>query len=195
MPDSVATYPAGITAPSGVIVWYLDRTLRDQLASLGIRPEDITYVAFSHSHGDHIGNARAFTQSTLLIQGSEFDFALTAMPASIDVAQRTARLAGDHDVFGDGSLTIISTPGHTPGHQSLLVTLRETGPLLLSGDLVHFQYMWDHGVVPSFNIDLAQSLASMERVREMLTAQGAQLWIGHDKDFAATIERAPYSYR
>lgn len=195
VPDSVAAYPDGVTAPTRVIVWFLDRTLRAQLESLGIQFEEITYVAFSHAHGDHIGNARAFAQSTLLIQAREHDFALTSMSASLDINQRVERLSGDHDVFGDGSVMIISTPGHTPGHQSLLVRLREIGPVLLSGDLVHFQYMWAHSIVPSFNFDQAQSLASIERIRELLATHGAQLWIGHDKDFTASVRRAPNYYQ
>jgi N-acyl homoserine lactone hydrolase len=194
VPDSVAMQKGGVTAPSGVIVWFRDQTLESQLESLGIAPGDITYVAFSHAHGDHIGNIRDLAQSTLLIQGLEHEFAMNSVPAALSDDQRIERLAGDRDIFGDGSLTIISTPGHTPGHQSLLVTLPETGALVLTGDLVHFQYMWDHKVVPSFNFDQAQSLASIERVRELVTEHQAQLWIGHDKDLTARIGRAPEFY-
>jgi N-acyl homoserine lactone hydrolase len=194
VPDSVAAQKDGVTAPSGVIVWYRDQTLESQLESLGVTPDDITYVAFSHAHGDHIGNVRAFARSTLLIQGLEHEFAMNTVPAALSDDQRVERLSGDRDIFGDGSLNIISTPGHTPGHQSLLVKLPKTGALLLTGDLVHFQYMWDHKVVPSFNFDEEQSLASIKRVRELLTEHGAQLWIGHDKDITASIARAPRFY-
>jgi N-acyl homoserine lactone hydrolase len=114
------------------------------LESLGVTPDDITYVTFSHAHGDHIGNVRAFARSTLLIQGLEHEFAMNTVPVALTDNQRVERLSGDRDIFGDGSLNIISTPGHTPGHQSLLVKLPKTGALLLTGDLVHFQYMWNH---------------------------------------------------
>ena len=87
-----------------------------------------------------------------------------------------------------------STPGHTPGHQSLLVKLPKTGALILTGDLVHFQYMWDHKVVPPFNFNKEQSLASIERVVKLLAEHKAQLWIGHDKDITARIDRAPKFY-
>ncbi len=194
VPDSITTYPDGVTAPSGVIVWFRDQTLASQLERLGIRPDDITYVAFSHAHGDHVGNVRAFARSTLLIQGREHEFAMRSIPASLHEAQPVERLSGDHDIFGDGSLTLIATPGHTPGHQSLLVRLPRTGALLLTGDVVHFRYMWDHQVVPAFNFDQAQSLTSIERVRELVTAHRAQLWIGHDSDITAGIDRAPKFY-
>jgi N-acyl homoserine lactone hydrolase len=91
------------------------------------------------------------------------------------------KLEGDHDVFGDGSVTIISTPGHTPGHQSLLVKLSKTGALLLSGDAVHFKENWDNRRVPEINSNKEQSRASMQRMADIVAKEKAQLWINHDK--------------
>lgn len=191
VPDSVVEQKDGVTSPNGAVVWFRDKTLASQLESIGVKPNDITYVAISHTHGDHIGNAKAFAKSKVLIQKLEHEFA-TPKPFSDD--QNVGMLTGDHDVFGDGSVTIISTPGHTPGHQSLLVKLPKTGALVLTGDLVHFQYMWDNKVVPPFNFNKEQSLTSIERVVKLIAEHKAQLWIGHDKDITARIDRAPKFY-
>jgi N-acyl homoserine lactone hydrolase len=194
VPDSVIDQKDGLTSPNGAVVWFRDKTLEGQLQRLGVKPDDITYVAISHAHGDHIGNARAFTKSKILMQQLEHASAMTATPKPLDDGQDVERLSGDRDVFGDGSLTILSTPGHTPGHQSLLVKLPKTGALILTGDLVHFQYMWDRKVVPPFNFNQEQSLASIERVARLLAEHKAQLWIGHDRDITARIDRAPKFY-
>ncbi len=194
VPDFVAEHKDGLTAPSGAIVWFRDKTLKSQIESLGVKPDDITYVAISHAHGDHIGNAKAFTKSKTLMQKLEHESAMKVIPKPLNDDQNVEMLSGDRDVFGDGSLTIISTPGHTPGHQSLLVKLPKTGALILTGDLVHFRYMWDNKVVPPFNFNKEQSLASIERVAKLLAEHKAQLWIGHDKDITAKIDRAPKFY-
>jgi N-acyl homoserine lactone hydrolase len=194
VPDSVAGQKDGITSPNGAVVWFRDRTLKDQLESLGVKSDDITYVAISHTHGDHIGNVKLFAKSKILMQKLEHESVMSATPKPFDDNQKVEMLSGDRDVFGDGSLTLISTPGHTPGHQSLLVKLPKTGAIFLTGDLVHFRYMWDNKIVPSFNFNKDQSLASINRVARLLAEHKAQLWIGHDKDITARIKRAPKFY-
>jgi glyoxylase-like metal-dependent hydrolase (beta-lactamase superfamily II) len=104
------------------------------------------------------------------------------------------QIEGDKDLFGDGSLTILSTPGHTPGHQSLLVHLPKTGYVVLSGDVVHFQSNWDNRRVPDFNYDKAQSAASMEKIARALDEKHAQLWINHDKPSSDARRHAPEFY-
>ena len=194
VPDSVVEQKDGVTSPNGAIVWFRDKTLASQLESLGVQLNDITYVAISHAHADHTGNAKAFAKSKLLIQKLEHEAAMKTTSKPFGDDQNVELLSGDRDVFGDGSVTIISTPGHTPGHQSLLVKLPKTGALVLTGDLVHFQYMWENKIVPPFNFDKQQSLASIERVVELVARHKAQLWIGHDKDLTARIDRAPKFY-
>jgi N-acyl homoserine lactone hydrolase len=180
--DAVATMPDGMVVANGAIIYRRAKTLVGQLAELGVKPADVTYVAVSHTHGDHVGNIALFPTSTVLIHGAEYEWAMAgqAKPA-FSATQTITKLAGDHDVFDDGSVTILSTPGHTPGHQSLLVRLARTGALVLSGDAVHFQDNWANKRVPAMNFNRDQSLASLDRLARVLAEQRAQLWINHDK--------------
>ena len=194
VPDSVVEQKEGVTSPNGALVWFRDQTLESQLASLGLKRDKITYVAISHTHGDHVGNVKGFTMSKVLIQKLEYEFAMKSTPRLFGDDQSVEFLSGDRDVFGDGSVTIVSTPGHTPGHQSLLVKLPKSGTFILTGDLVHFQYMWDNKIVPAFNFNREQSLASIDRVAKLVVDHKAKLWIGHDKDITAKVRRAPKFY-
>jgi len=200
MPDAIAAKPEGVTAASGLLTLWVRKPLASQLQALGIAPGDITDIAFSHFHSDHVGNANLFTAAKLYIQEPEYDAAFGPNAAKFNFnpalyenlrSNPTVKLHGDYDVFGDGSVLIVSTPGHTPGHQCLLVRLPERGAVVLSGDMVHFQDNWMHRRVPSRNFDKEQSLQSMEKVAELLAAQHAALWINHDKAQSATIPKAP----
>lgn len=195
--DALAAIPAGLETPLSVA--HLPRTLASQLAEIGLSPAQITHLAFSHTHADHVGNANLFTSATLYMQEVEYDAAFGPNAAKFNFvaanydklrASPVVKLKGDRDVFGDGSVTIISTPGHTPGHQSLLVRLPKTGPVLLSGDLVHFQDNWEARRVPAFNFSKDESLKSMEKVAALIAETGATLWINHDK---AQSDRIPHS--
>lgn len=101
---------------------------------------------------------------------------------------------GDHDVFGDGSVRLIYAPGHTAGHQVLLVSLENSGKLLLSGDLYHTRANRALRRVPTFNVDPEQTLASMDKVEKLLVDESAVLWIEHDKALADTLKKAPLYY-
>jgi glyoxylase-like metal-dependent hydrolase (beta-lactamase superfamily II) len=198
--DAVADKPDGVVAGGGILTLRVRKTLQSQLRGLGIAPADIKYLGFSHFHGDHVGNANLFTEATLYIQQAEYDAAFGPEPAKFNFNPalyeklRTVpivRLQGDYDVFGDGSVKIYSTPGHTPGHQSLLVRLPKTGPVLLSGDAVHFQENWENRRVPARNFNKEQSLASMEKLAAILAREHATLWINHDKPQTDTLPHAP----
>jgi N-acyl homoserine lactone hydrolase len=193
--DAVAAMPDGLLVGNGAITQRRAKTLASQLDALGVKPGDITYVAVSHTHGDHVGNVALFTSSTILIQGAEYDWAMTqpVKPAFVPT-QRIEKLGGDRDVFGDGSVVIFSTPGHTPGHQSLLVVLPKTGALVLSGDAVHFRDNWDHRRVPSMNTSREQTLASLDRIASVLADRKAQLWINHDQPQSRQLRYAPDYY-
>ncbi len=199
--DNVATMPKGFQSSKVSPRYVLRKPLRVQLEELGIEPGQITHLAFSHTHRDHVGNANLFTVATLYIQQAEYDAAFgpdavtkwNFVVTNYDKlrSSKTVKLNGDHDVFGDGSVVLISTPGHTPGHQSLLVRLPKRGPVILSGDMVHLQENWVHKRVPSFNFDREQSLQSMEKVAALMKKTGAELWINHDKWQSDEIPKAP----
>jgi N-acyl homoserine lactone hydrolase len=195
VPDAVAAMPDEMVVANGAITYRRAKTLAVQLAEIGVKPADVTYVAVSHTHGDHVGNVALFPTSTVLIQSAEYEWAMAGPAKSAFAATQTIKkLAGDHDVFGDGSVTILSTPGHTPGHQSLLVRLPKTGFIVLSGDAVHFQDNWTHRRVPSMNANRDQSVASMQRIATVLEEKKATLWINHDKPQSDTRRYAPAFY-
>jgi N-acyl homoserine lactone hydrolase len=94
----------------------------------------------------------------------------------------------DKDVFGDGSVIMLNTPGHTPGHHSLLVKLPQMGSVVISGDAVHFRENYDNNGVPRFNSDRSQTLASIERLKGIVATFKAALIIQHD---ARDIDKLP----
>ena len=200
-PDRYAAMPNGFSAaPNAPVTAYMKKPLAESLKQIGVAPADIRYIAMSHSHGDHSGNANLFGASTWLVQTAEYDalFGPEAKKYGYPVANfeklkgaTTIKLNGDYDVFGDGSVVIKSTPGHTPGHQSLFVRLPKRGPVLLSGDMVHLAYSWNNRIVPSFNSDIAQSGRSIDAMKEFTLKTGAVIWINHDKEQQASIPKAP----
>jgi N-acyl homoserine lactone hydrolase len=165
-------------------------TVTRQLVELKVRPDDISIIAFSHAHFDHVGNARLFRRARWLVQRQEHAAmfgnnpeAYGFLPGLYATMRRnpTTLLDGDHDVFGDASVTIIATPGHTPGHQSLLVRLPGVGPVLLSGDIAHSLENFEQRRVPNFNADPIATKRSIEMVDELLRREHAELWLGHDR--------------
>ena len=195
IPDAVAAMPDGMVVANGAITQRRAKTLAAQLVEIGVKPADIAYVAVSHTHGDHVGNLALFPSSTILIQGAEYEWAMTQpVKPAFAATQPIEKLTGDRDVFGDGSVMILSTPGHTPGHQSLLVVLAKSGPVLLSGDAVHLRDNWENRRVPSMNTNREQTLASMQRIASVMETRKAQLWINHDKAQSAQLRYAPAYY-
>jgi glyoxylase-like metal-dependent hydrolase (beta-lactamase superfamily II) len=200
--DALADQPDGVAGPRGMRA-FRARTLVSQLAEIGVTPDQVSVLAFSHTHADHVGNANLFAHATLYMQQAEYDAAFGPDPGKYGFAPqyydklralKTVKLNGDYDVFGDGSVRILSTPGHTPGHQSLLVHLPKTGAVVLSGDLAHFMDNFVNRRVPGFNFDAAESRASMDRVAALVATEHAQLWINHDSQQSATIRHAPSYY-
>lgn len=190
-PDAVADHPT--TTPVGTAT--RAKKLAAQLAEIGVKPADIAFVAVSHTHGDHVGNVDMFPTSTLLIQKAELDWALAPGKKPPFAKDRPTReLSGDLDVFGDGSVTILSTPGHTPGHQSLLVHLPKSGWVVLTGDAAHFRDNWDNDRVPSINTDAAATHASHARLAKIVAEKNAQLWINHDLPTSQGQKHAPEYY-
>ena len=192
--DKVAAMPDGLRpADPRAIYWRRPQTLAAQLALVGVKPADVQYVAVSHSHPDHIGNLALFPQSMLLVQKAEYEWPAPGGPR-FDPQMQVTELQGDRDVFGDGTVTILATPGHTPGHQSLLVRLPQTGAVILAGDAAHFQDNWNNRRVPEINYNKEQTSASMQRLGDAMAREHAQLWINHDKAQRDTLKLAPQYY-
>ena len=207
VPQSALNDPKGWSTLPKLIVYHLDKTLTDQLAAIGLGTADITYVALSHTHGDHIGNVYLFPNSTILMQRAEYTWISSPDGPNDNVNQLKALarklmgtpkhlklLDGDTDVFGDGSVTLVSTPGHTPGSQSLLVHLKNSGFIILSGDVVHLEENFKKNTVPSLNTDKAASIAPMDRIRRMIATYKAKLFINHDKAQSDTLKLLPAFY-
>jgi len=165
-------------------------TLGDQLAQLKIKPEQVKYVGISHFHADHTGQLDTVPNATLLIGQKEWEAITAAKPmAGANVAGfkhwisgggKVEPQAADKDVFGDGSVMILRTPGHTPGHQALLVRLKEKGPVILVGDAAHFHENYESNGVPGFNYDRADTIASLERIKQIEKNLKATVIIQHD---------------
>ena len=179
------------------------KPLTAQLAEVGYAPADITYLALSHFHWDHIGNANIFAGATWLVRKLERDIMFADPPSprtepanySALKNSKTAIVTKDeHDVFGDGTVVIKSAPGHSPDHQVLLIKLAKTGPIVLSGDLYHYPEERKLNRVPTTEFNAAQTIASRAAVEAFLKKTGAQLWIQHDFTANARLKKAPEFY-
>ncbi len=181
----------------------LTTTIVRQLAQIGVKPEQIGRIGISHYHFDHIGQAAGFPAATLMIGKGDFD-ALKAGAPGVNAAPvahwvsgggAVDAVPGDKDVFGDGSVTMLTMPGHTPGHHALLVRLKGKGPVLLSGDTAHFHENYDSDGVPPFNVDRAQSLASLDRFKRLAANVKATVILQHDATDVAKLPVFPASAR
>ena len=198
--DRISAMPNGQTNPAGTITAFMKKPLADSLKEIGLSPADIGHFAMSHSHGDHSGNANLFATSTVYMQEAEYNAVFGLTPEKYNFAaanfarlreSKFVRLNGDHDVFGDGSVVIKAAPGHTPGHQVLVVRLPKRGPVMLSGDMVHLVYSWDRNIVPAFNFDVEGSRRSIAAMKEYNRQTGTQIWVNHDKEQHASLPKAP----
>ena len=205
LPSELAEAEGWVVRPDG-----LANTLSETLASqmdrmgLGFDMGSLEYVAFSHIHWDHVGASNEVTSGTWLVQQGDYDAAHAEGNMSVPAVQPellvgikerpTQVLTGDHDVFGDGTVQLIAADGHTPGHQVLFVDLAETGPVVLSGDLYHFQFSRANRVVPLFNVDAERTLQSMDKVEALVAMTGADFWLQHDASLFDAQQKAPGFY-
>jgi N-acyl homoserine lactone hydrolase len=201
IPDELIQ-PGGTTEARATV----KTTIKGQLAEIGYKPSDITYLALSHNHYDHSANANEFAGSTWLVQRPEraamFPDTPPATPNNAAARfsalknSKTMILDGDYDVFGDGTVVVISTPGHTPGHQSLFVKLKKTGAVVLSGDLYHYpaeRTLKDFTPFAALG-NPAQEVASKAKIEALLKEKKAKLWIQHDIVANAKLKKSPAYY-
>lgn len=187
---------AGTSATSGAFTTSVRTKIVDQLRQIGVSPEKVNFVGISHNHFDHIGQANDFPKATLLIGAEDWEASKKGDMAARFVpwtkgGGKVEPLAGDHDVFGDGSVVVLDMPGHTPGHHALLVKLPKTGNVLLTGDLYHFTENYRNRGVPGFNADRADTLASMDRFNAIAKNLKARLIIQHEPADVAKLPRFP----
>jgi len=202
IPDSA--FKDGVL-PQKLRNYTVNRPLLPQLAAIGYAPANITYMALSHYHGDHVANASLFAGSTWIVQKGDRDPILAPRAADSRVPDpiffeglaksKTIVLNNeDHDVFGDGTVVIKTSPGHTPGHQALYLKLTNTGNLLLSGDLYHYPEEITYKKVPNFDTDREQTAKSREKIEAFVKQNRAELWIQHDYTTGIKRKMAPQFY-
>jgi len=186
----------------------ITKPLLPQLAALGYTPADITYLALSHYHGDHVANANAFAGSNWIVQEVERNAMFAKQDPNakgpnapnlsyfgkLEKSKTTLLHGEDHDVFGDGTVVLKFTPGHTPGHQSLFLKFAKTGPVVLSGDLYHYPEERSLGIVPGFDFNADQTRKSRADLEAFMKKSGAVLWIQHGTADNAKLKKAPEYY-
>ena len=179
------------------------RKLEAQLNQVGYAPADITYLSFSHFHWDHVGNANLFARSTWLVRQAERDVMFAEPPSlrtepenfsALENSRTTIITTPDYDVFGDRRVVIKAAPGHSPGHQVLFLDLAKTGPVVLSGDLYHYPEERTLKKIPTTEFNREQSAASRAAIEAFLASVRAQLWIQHDFNAIAKLNKAPAYY-
>jgi N-acyl homoserine lactone hydrolase len=209
VPDSAWTptdseQPFHLTLPGGgARDLTLRRSLTRQLADAGCAPSRVTYLALSHDHYDHTANANLFAASTWLVRQNEHDamfrepapaFSNPATYGALRQAKTILITSDEYDVFGDGTVILKAAPGHTPGHQVLLVRLVHTGPVVIAGDLYHYPEQRALDRLPTFDDDSAQTRRSRVVIEAWVNTLGAQLWIQHDFVGNARLRTSPAFY-
>ena len=177
----------------------ISTTIADQLSEIGLSPGDIDFLGVSHFHGDHIGQAADFSAATLLMSSPDAQWIKDNPPGNarrrlapwFDGESALVDFARDHDVFGDGRVTIIATPGHTPGHSALLIKLEHFGPVLLTGDLFHFRSEIGLRNVSQWNTSRADTLASIERFEALVSALDPIVIVQHDNGDISKLPAFP----
>lgn len=184
------------TSPDGNFTVSRKATASSQLRALGFTPSDIDFLALSHTHFDHTGAANDFKNATWLVQEKEYTYVKSEemqknQPDQYNAVKNLSKiqiLSGDHDVFGDGTVVIKYMPGHTPGHSALFVDLA-SGPVLLSGDLYHFDENRENKGIPSFNTSVEETKESFEAFEAFAKAKNAKIILQHElDDFSQTIK-------
>jgi glyoxylase-like metal-dependent hydrolase (beta-lactamase superfamily II) len=199
LPENLVAMGEPFTTPDGSFTVSRKDSVLTQIMQAGLSPEDIGFIALSHTHFDHSGHANVFHEATWLVQEPEYKYITseesqennTDSYNAIKGLTNVKKLNGGFDVFGDGTVVIKSMPGHTPGHQVLYVDLAERGPVLLSGDLYHLYENREHKRVPVFNFDVDQTLSSMEAFEAFANEKNAEVYLQHQKDDFNKMPTAP----
>lgn len=166
-----------------------------RLAALGVEPDDVSIVVNSHLHFDHAGNNGAFPRATFVVQAEHLAFAKGKpnFPGVYwDIAElRYLPVTGRTRVAS--GVEVVPTPGHAPGHQSLVVDLPETGRVVLTGDAAFTRENIVRGQTTAMDEDEARE--SMTLIRSLANGDLKRVFTSHDADAWATWRHAPAAYR
>ena len=170
-----------------------------QLALLGLGAGDVTHVANSHFHFDHCGGNEFFPRATFLVQRPELEAArrpgfvpgYSPSPIDFDHPLDYRTIDGEHDVFGDGTVILLPTYGHTPGHQSLLVRAGKGGRIVCASDACYTRENMGRDVLPNILWNASVMRDSLATLRKLRDQDGATMFYGHDPAQWDTIPRPP----
>jgi glyoxylase-like metal-dependent hydrolase (beta-lactamase superfamily II) len=172
-----------------------------QLKKIGFKPDDVRYVVISHLHFDHAGGNGFFPGATFLVGEKEFECARRPelegkgyFRAEWDLPLDYKSVPGEYDIFGDGKILLYPMPGHTEGHQVMLVRLEKQGPILLSGDSVPCRENFEKRIIPRNHLDSREASRSVEKLHELVEKENAMITYGHDADFWESLKKAPEYY-
>ncbi len=179
----------------------------DQLKLVDVTPQSIRFVAQSHLHLDHTGAIGRFPKATHIVQRAEYDYAFKPHWFSAGAYIRAdfdrpglnwKFLGGDYtdnyDLFGDGTVRMIFTPGHSPGHQSFLITLPKSGPILLTIDAAYTMDHWENRALPGLVTSSMQAADSVAKLRKLAADTGAMVVTGHDPLTWEGFRKAPHDF-
>ncbi|MCL4423239.1 MAG: N-acyl homoserine lactonase family protein [Actinobacteria bacterium] len=180
-----------------------EQRLDNQLQALGYKVSDVTHVVASHTHFDHSGGLYLFPEAKFYVGTGDLRYAMWPDPAGAAFFRREdieltrsynwTQIPTDHDLFGDGSLVILHTPGHTPGELSLLVRLPSRN-FILTGDTVHLRQALEEEIPMPYDANTELSIRSIQRLKLLRESADATVWISHDPDDWAELEHAPKCY-
>lgn len=195
MPDAMADLPLEERSQD-LGSFEIKTKLIDQLAEMGLTPDSIDYLALSHTHFDHAGNAAYFANANWIVSQAELDFifsdhpmAEAAQPLVVPIKEAKKTFTdGVHDVFGDGKVMIHPFPGHTPGHGVLYIDFDSRQDALFTGDLYHLKENRQYLRMPIFNVNFEQTKKSMEAFEQLVKEKDAEVFIQHE---AAHFEKLP----
>jgi N-acyl homoserine lactone hydrolase len=168
-----------------------------RLAAIGRDPAKIDILINSHLHFDHVGGNALIPNATVVVQKPEWDAGMDPDMAALrgfnrrdfDLGHQVKTIAGEHDLFGDGSLVLFPTYGHTPGHQSLKLKL-ESGDVVLAADACYFCRTLQERRLPVRVHDREAMHRSLDALAR-LQAAGARIFFGHDSEFWKTVPQGP----
>lgn len=184
-----------------------DENCVEQLKSIGVRADEITHVLQSHLHLDHTGAIGRFPNTTHYVQRAEYEYAFNPDWFSAGAYIRSdfdrpklkwhfldGEKTDDFDLFGDGTIRMIFTPGHAPGHQSFLINLQSTGPILLCIDAAYTMDHWENRALPGLVTSSSDAAKSVNKLHTIANQTGALVVTGHDPDHWRTFKHAPNAY-